>query len=76
MVQKSHVWLFEGAEGGKWLQRLERELGIMDIGGSDGGVGSASVSSMGDETRSPTPQVNVDNGEGGERRETKKQRVV
>lgn len=24
----SHVWLFDGAEGGNWLDALERELGV------------------------------------------------
>ena len=24
----SHVWLFDGAEGGKWLQQLQCQLGI------------------------------------------------
>ena len=26
-ISLSHVWLFDGAENGKWLQDLRRELG-------------------------------------------------
>jgi hypothetical protein len=73
----SHVWLFEGAEGGKWLQQLQHELAIDDIGGSgESGVGDG-VSACFDETARSTlaygRQVRVDDD--GER-ETKKQRVV
>lgn len=56
----SHVWLFEGAEGGMWLQQLYRELGISLLP-LEGG------------TRSFTPSKS-DNGDG--RKESKKQRIV
>lgn len=25
MVTRSHVWLFEGAEGGKWVEEIEKK---------------------------------------------------
>ena len=63
----SHVWLFEGAEGGGWLQQLKRELGMIDIG--DSGVGDGMPATcFGDKC-----EVRVDDD--GER-ETKKRRVM
>lgn len=26
LISSSHIWLFEGAEGGKWLQQYEEHL--------------------------------------------------
>ncbi|OCH96332.1 SIR2-domain-containing protein [Obba rivulosa] len=34
-VGNTHVWLFEGAEGGKWVQDLERESELDSDGDSD-----------------------------------------
>ncbi|KAF8801346.1 SIR2-domain-containing protein [Phlegmacium glaucopus] len=68
-VGESHVWLFDGAEGGKWLQQLQCQLGIIP-----GSIPSSAVTS-GDNTR----QSMLNNGsakDGAEsRREIKKARV-
>ncbi|KAF9054612.1 DHS-like NAD/FAD-binding domain-containing protein [Panaeolus papilionaceus] len=73
-VGESHVWLFEGAEGGKWLQNLQRELGISN----PRSVPSSAVNS-GYNTRSSTPHrspATKDANGGDGKRETKKARVV
>jgi hypothetical protein len=44
----SHVWLFEGAEGGKWLQQLYRELGISLLVPLEGDTRSPPKSDTGD----------------------------
>ena len=63
----SHVWLFEGAEGGGWLQQLKRGLGMTDVEDSAVGDGTPATC-IGDKC-----EVRVDyDGE----RETKKQRVM
>ena len=59
----SHVWLFDGAEGGKWLQQLQCRLGITP--------GSST-----DNTRQSTPNNGSATKNGAEsRREFKKARV-
>lgn len=40
----SHVWLFDGAEGGKWLQQLQCQLGIVP---SEDGTRQSSTPSNG-----------------------------
>ena len=52
---KSHVWLFEGAEGGKWLQNLRDELGIIDNG--DGSSSCGKVDDDGDERETKKQRV-------------------
>jgi len=69
----SHVWLFDGAEGGKWLKQLQKELGIQVPRSVP-----PSVPGSGYNTRSSTPAIrdsptkDVVDG----RREAKKQRLV
>jgi hypothetical protein len=63
----SHVWLFDGAEGGKWLQQLQCRLGIIP--------GSSMLAST-DNTRQSTPSNGSATKNGAEsRREFKKARV-
>ncbi|KAF5316465.1 hypothetical protein D9619_006597 [Psilocybe cf. subviscida] len=73
-VGESHVWLFEGAEGGRWLQQLKRELGIPR---SAPPSVPASVVNSGYNTRSSTPAnaTPIKNGT-VEKREAKKLRVA
>ena len=75
----SHIWLFEGAEGGKWLQQKRSELGIADVGGNSGGSPAVGFGDKREESsKLPTPhgrQARVDD-DSDEERETKKQRVV
>ncbi|KAF9526098.1 DHS-like NAD/FAD-binding domain-containing protein [Crepidotus variabilis] len=71
-VGESHVYLFEGAEGGKWLQQLHRELGI-----SIPRSVPPSAPGSGYNTRSSTPALAspakpLENG----KRESKKQRIA
>ena len=62
----SHVWLFDGAEGGKWLQQFQCQLGI------DSGSMQASTAN----TRQSTPiNGSATKNEVDDRRETKKARV-
>ena len=62
----SHVWLFDGAEGGKWLQQFQRQLGI----------NPESMQASANSTRQSTPINNSATKNGAEsRREFKKPRV-
>jgi hypothetical protein len=62
----SHVWLFDGAEGGKWLQQFQCQLGIIP--------GSTQASTA--NTRQSTPSNGSATKNGADnRRETKKARV-
>lgn len=68
-VGESHVWLFDGAEGGKWLQQLQRQLGIIP-----GSRPSSAVTSR-DNTRQSTPNNGSAKNGTEIRREFKKARV-
>jgi NAD-dependent histone deacetylase SIR2 len=61
----SHVWLFDGAEGGKWLQQLQCQLGIVP----------GSIPASSDSTRQSTPSNGTAKNGGESRREFKKARV-
>ncbi|KAF8199114.1 SIR2-domain-containing protein [Pholiota molesta] len=66
-VGTSHVWLFDGAEGGKWLQQLKKQLGIpRSI--------PPSTTNSGYNTRSSTPAISASPSKDG--RETKKARIA
>jgi len=65
----SHVWLFDGAEGGKWLQQLQCQLGIIP-----GSIPSSAVTS-GDNSRQSTPSSGSAKDGEESRREFKKARV-
>lgn len=45
MVPRSHIWLFDGADGGKWLKDIQREIANLehprapDLKPVDGGSG-------------------------------------
>lgn len=62
----SHVWLFDGAEGGKWLERLQCQLGIS--------MPASTVTSQ-DNTRQSTPSNGSAKNEVESRRESKKARI-
>jgi hypothetical protein len=62
----SHVWLFDGAEGGKWLQQFQYQLGIIP--------GSMPAST--NNTRQSTPSnVSATKNGAESRRDFKKARV-
>ena len=62
----SHVWLFDGAEGGKWLQQFQCKLGITP----------RSLPASRDNTRQSTPNNGSATKNGADtRREFKKARV-
>lgn len=63
----SHVWLFDGAEGGKWLQQLKKQLGIPRS------IPPSTINS-GYNTRSSTPVIGASPSKDG--RETKKARIA
>ncbi|KDR68003.1 hypothetical protein GALMADRAFT_79039, partial [Galerina marginata CBS 339.88] len=67
-VGESHVWLFDGAEGGKWLQQLQRSLGIQKST-------PPSRTNSGYNTRPSTPGMSPAN-DGDFQREVKKRRVA
>jgi len=69
----SHIWLFEGAEGGKWLQQQRNELGIANGVGGNGDSPAVDKSEETSKLPSHGRQARVDDD--GER-ETKKQRVM
>ncbi|KAF7796837.1 hypothetical protein EIP86_008021 [Pleurotus ostreatoroseus] len=50
-VADSHVWLFEGAEGGKWVEEIERKCNEPQIGPSE----ATETMSNGDANRESTP---------------------
>ena len=73
---KSHVWLFEGADGGNWLRQLQHKLGITEGDSGDSGGDGTPATYFGErceETAGCGRQVRVDDD--GER-STKRQRVM
>ncbi|KAF9482627.1 DHS-like NAD/FAD-binding domain-containing protein [Pholiota conissans] len=70
-IGSSHVWLFDGAEGGRWLQQLKKQLGIQRSV-------PPSATNSGYNTRSSTPVVGASPSKEGldGRRETKKPRMA
>ncbi|KAF9564294.1 SIR2-domain-containing protein [Agrocybe pediades] len=69
-VGDSHVWLFEGAEGGRWLHDLKRRLGIAKST-------TSSAAPSGYNTRQSTPATSSPAGKNGDaRREAKKARIA
>ncbi|KAJ3508716.1 hypothetical protein NLJ89_g5598 [Agrocybe chaxingu] len=68
-VGDSHVYLFDGADGGKWLQQLRKKLGIASAPPSAPGSGY--------NTRSSTPALSPAKiAEANGRREAKKPRIA
>ncbi|KAH9479694.1 NAD-dependent protein deacetylase hst1 [Psilocybe cubensis] len=67
-VGESHVWLFEGADGGKWLQQLQKKLGIPKSV-------PTSATNSGYNTRQSTPGVSPQKVESDGGRRTKKARA-
>ncbi|PPQ94448.1 hypothetical protein CVT25_002539 [Psilocybe cyanescens] len=67
-VGESHVWLFDGADGGKWLQQLKSKLGIPKSA-------PASATNSGYNTRQSTPGTSPQKVEADGRR-TKKARAT
>lgn len=62
----SHVYLFNGAEGGKWLQQFQRQLGIIP----------RSMPTSADNSRQSTPRnCYAKNGYEDQRRDFKKARL-
>ena len=45
MLYFSHVWLFEGAEGGKWVKQLEETLQADAEGNSGGSTANGTMDS-------------------------------
>jgi hypothetical protein len=60
-LSPSHVWLFDGAENGKWVQDLRRELEKREEQGKVEGRISAVITDSGNSTRFSSPNGEISN---------------